>query len=149
MSLFDQFQTNPDKETNGISVTFAPNKDKTIPTFILSRLGKSNKAYAKDMEKRTRPYRRQIELKTIDPDVAEAVFMDVFISTILRGWENVELPILDGEGQPTKEMEKVPFTEGNAKRLFTALPELYDALQDEARDAGNFRDEVLEDEAKN
>ncbi|MCW2763977.1 MAG: hypothetical protein JWR85_4178 [Marmoricola sp.] len=149
MSLHEQFATNPEKETNGVPVTFAPNKDKTVPTFYVSRLGKSNKAYAKEMEKRTRPYRRQIELKTIDPEVAESIFMDVFIATIMRGWDNVELPILDAEGKPTKETEKVPFTEGNAKRLFTELPDLYDDLQEQARDAGNFRDEVLEAEAKN
>lgn len=145
MSLHDQFKTNSDKELNGVPVQFAPNKDKTVPTFILSRMGKMNKGYTKALEKATRPYRRQIELKTMDPDVAEAVFMIVFIQTILRGWENVQLPKLSSP----KEMEVLEFNEENAKRLLIELPDLYEDLQAESVNVSNFHDDVLEDEAKN
>ena len=167
MSLYDQFQTNPDKETNGVPVAFAPNQDKTIPIFTLARMGKMNKEYTKALEKATRPYRRQIELKTMDPDVAESVFMDVFIQTILRGWQNVQLPVkvdgkpvyeldeatgavkLDAKKKPMRKVEVLAFNETNARRLFTELPDLYEDLQAEAVTVSNYHDEMLEDEAKN
>ena len=40
MSLFDQFETDTAKEIEGVPVKYAPNKDGTVPTFFLSRMGK-------------------------------------------------------------------------------------------------------------
>lgn len=139
MSLYAQFQTNTNKELNGVNVEFAPNADKTVPSFLISRQGKSNKAFAKAIEAATRPYRRQIELKTMDPEKAEDIFMDVFIATVLKDWSNVH----DKSGSP------LPFHPQTARKLFIELPDLYDDLQTASKDAALFRDEELESEAKN
>lgn len=139
MSLFKQFGTDAAAETAGVKVEFGPNEDKTVPTFHLSRMGKSNKRYSKALELATRPYRRQIELGTMSNDVADKLFLEVFVSTILLGWDNVQ----DREGKA------MAFTKENAVELMGQLPELYDDLQEKAKSAALFRETALEDEAKN
>lgn len=139
MSLYTQFKTNAEKEVEGVEVQYGPNEDGTIPTFTISRMGKANKAYTKALEAATRPYRRQIELGTMNNDTAEGLFLVVFIQTVLKGWKNVR-------GEDGKE---IPFSKETATKLLTDLPELYDDLQEKAKSASVFREEALEDEAKN
>lgn len=141
MSLYKQFATNTDKEIEGIEVqmTEAENEDGSIPTFVVSRMGKSNKRYSKALEAATRPYRRQIELGTMNNDKAEEIFMGVFVDTVLKGWKNVR----DENGA------ELPFNKQSATKLFKDLPEVYERLQEEAKLSANFREASLEEEAKN
>ena len=141
MSLYKQFATNTDKEIEGIEVqmTEAENEDGSIPTFVVSRMGKSNKRYSKALEAATRPYRRQIELGTMNNDKAEEIFMGVFVDTVLKGWKNV----------PDENGAELPFNKQSATKLFKDLPEVYERLQEEAKLSANFRDAALEEEVKN
>lgn len=139
MSLFDQFETNAEKEAEGVEVVYAPNKDGTIPTFTLSRMGKSNKRYSKMLDKASKPYARQLQLGTLDEATAENLFMGVFVKTVLKGWKNVR-------GRDGKDL---PFSVENALMVLKALPDLYEDLQDKARSAALFREETNEDDAGN
>ena len=120
-------------------MTEAENEDGSIPTFVVSRMGKSNKRYSKALEAATRPYRRQIELGTMNNDKAEEIFMGVFVDTVLKGWKNVR----DESGA------ELPFNKQSATKLFKDLPEVYERLQEEAKLSANFRDAALEEEVKN
>ena len=141
MSLYKQFKTNADKEMEGVEIEFneATNDDGSVPTFVISRMGKSNKRYTKALEAATRPYRRQIELGTMKNEVAEEIFLNVFVDTVLKGWKNVR----DENGA------ELAFGKQAAVKLFQDLPEVYERLQEEAKQSANFRDLALEDEAKN
>lgn len=139
MSLFKQFGTDKEKEVEGVEVSYGFNEDGTEIKFLISRMTKSNKAYSKALEKATRPYRRQFELGTMNEQKAEDIFMEVFSTTILKGWENVQ----DADGKP------IEFSRFKAVDLFKALPDLYQDLQEKANSAALFREEVLEEEAKN
>ena len=139
--LFKQFKTSADSEVNGIEVKFeeATNDDGTIPTFVIARMGKSNKAYSKALEAKTRPVRRLIELGTLPNEKAEDIFKDVFVDNVLKGWSNV----YDEAG------EAIPYTRENALMLMEALPDVYDRLTSEAGLAANFLEAAREKEAKN
>lgn len=139
MGLFADFKTNTDFEVNGVEVEFSMNADGTIPTFIISRMGKSNKAYTKALEAASRPYRRQIEAGSMNNDVAEKMMMDVFVDTVLKGWKNVQYE----NGTP------IEFSKVQAKLLFSELPDLYNELVERASKLSTFRTESLEEEAKN
>lgn len=139
MSLYSDFETNKDLETNGVKVEYGPNKDKTIPTFFIRRMSRSNKKYTKGLEKATRPHRRAIELETMQTSQAEKISMEVFVETILVGWENVQ----------NRKNEVVPYTKEAATKLFNELPDFYDDLQGKASKASLFRDESVEEEAGN
>ncbi len=139
MSLQDQFKTNKILETEGINIAYGPNEDGSIPTFRISRMHKSNKKYMKALTKATRPYRRAIELETMNEELAESVFLDVFCKTILLGWENIQ----DQNGV------NMVFSLVNSIALFTNLPELYEDLQENAKKVAMFRDEELESDVGN
>ena len=139
MSIFKQFATDQTKEIEGVEVSYGFNDDGTEIKFFISRMSKSNKAYSKALEKATRPYRRQFELGTMDEKKAEEIFKEVFCSTILKGWENVQ----DDDGK------NMDFSVQGAKFLFQSLPDLYQDLQEKANSAALFREEMVEEEAKN
>lgn len=141
MGLHKQFKTNADKEVSGVEIEFpeAMNEDGSTPTFVISRMGKSNKTYSKALEAATRPYRRQVELGTMKNEVAETLFMGVFVDTILKGWKNVQ----DEKG------EEIVFSKDAATALLTELPDVYERLQEEAKLSANFRDSALESESGN
>lgn len=139
--LHKQFKTNSVKEIEGVEIEFpeAQNDDGSIPTFIISRMGKGNKAYSKALEAATRPYRRQVELGTMKNEVAETLFMGVFCDTVLKGWKNVQ----------NESGEAIAFSKDSAMALMAELPDVYERLQEEAKLSANFRDSALEAEAGN
>lgn len=139
MSLYKNYATDSTKETNGVEVTFEANDDGTVPTFIVSRIGDSNKEYMKALRAATKPFQRQIELKALSPEKDAAIFMEVFLSTILKGWSNVQ----------NEAGEVIPFTKENANKLFTDLPDVFKEIQKQASLAATFRKNVLDEQAKN
>lgn len=139
MSIYNQFATDKSKEVEGVDVTFPANEDGSTPTFKIARMGKSNKRYTKAVERASRPYRRQIELKTLDEATSEKLMLEVFVETILLGWANIQ----GRDGKP------LPFNRANAIKLMEDLPDLYSELVEEASKASRFREEQMEAESKN
>ena len=139
MSLFAQFKTDERKEVEGVPVQYAPNGDGTIPTFFLSRMGKTNKKYTKELNRATKPFSRQLQTDTLPPEQAESIFMGVFVKTVLKGWANVR----DEDGN------ELAFTVENATALFKKLPDLYDDLTEQAKSAALFREADIEADAGN
>lgn len=139
MSLYSQFATNKDAEVEGVWVEYGANEDGSIPAFKISRMSKANKKYTKALERATRPHRRAIELETMNNDLAERLFMEVFVDTVLLDWKGIK----------QRDGEELEFCKKNALKLFEDLPELYDDLQEKAKKASLFREETLEEEAGN
>ncbi len=140
MSIFKQFATDSNKETEGVKIEYGANKDGSIPSVTIRRMGKSNKRYAKALEVATRPHKRAIELETLAEGVAEKIFKSVFVETVVVGWENI---------QPNDDGTNMPFTKANALDVFEKLPEFYDDLQEQSKKISLFRNDSMEDEAKN
>lgn len=139
MSLYKNFKTDTSSEVEGIEVTYPANDDGTIPTFRLARMGGANKKYQRELERRTRPYARQMQNGTMSGEKADEVFLDVFIRTVLLGWDNVQ----DIAGKV------VPFSQAAAKTLLTDLPDLYDDLVERAKNMTLFQIEERREEAGN
>lgn len=129
MSVYGQFQMDPAKENGGVPYIMSPNKDKTVPVVILARASKSNRDYQKMLDERTRPYRRQIQLKQFDGELAESIYQEVFIATCVKGWDNIQ----------NRKGESIPFSMDAAKQLFADLPDLYDEWQEASNDASRYR----------
>ena len=139
MSLIKQFKTDEKKETEGIPITYAPNADGTVPTFFIRRSGPSNPKYVKALERETAPYRRLLELGTLDPKVSEKIMRRVFCLSVLVKWENVQ----------NQKDEVIPYSFESAISLFEFLPELYFDLHDQSTKLASFRLEMQESDAKN
>ena len=139
--LIKHYKTNNKKEIEGVEITFpeAENVDGTVPTFIISRMGSANKAYTKELDIATKPYRRHIQVGAMKEEVAESIFIEVFVNTVLKGWKHVQ----DADGID------IPFTKQTAISLLNELPDVYKRLMKESQEIGNFRDAGLEDDSKN
>lgn len=139
--LVKNYGTNKDAENNGTPIPFedAENDDGTIPTFIVARASKTNTAYTKALDLATRPYRRQIELKTFKNDDADRIMLDVFLSTVLKGWDNVQ----DAQGN------SIGYSPEAARKLMTEYPDIYARLNEESGNRVNYTAAIKEEEAKN
>lgn len=146
MSLRSQYKLDAEKVDNGIEIQREPNADGSIPTFRLAFMGRMNKAYAKAMDAATKPHRAAINAGKMSSELAEQIFLDVFIRTVLKGWDNV----LASDVFDTEEAAGfAPYCKENALKLFESMPILYDELQEEAKNVANYRQELMEESAKN
>jgi hypothetical protein len=133
--LFKAYETNADAEKTGVPIhpDFAPEI-----TFMVARAGGANESFAKEGEKRFRPYRRAIEQGGLDNKIATKLAMELFIDTQLKGWEGI-----------SEDGVEYPYTRDNAVKLFTRLPELHIELQRKAQSMATFQRRDLDDDAKN
>jgi hypothetical protein len=140
MGLFKPYQTNQQKELEGVPVICGDtNEDGSMPTFIIARACKSNIRYTKALERETRPYKRLIESDRLSNATALQVQRRVFVQTLLMGWENV----FDEKEKP------IPFNQENAIMLFDKLPDLYDELATSSQKQSLYLETTLEEDAKN
>lgn len=139
MSLYEQFKTNVALEKEGIWINYGENSAGKPIRIRVARSGGSNMKYAKCMERLARPYRRQIQNETIEPEVLEDLLQKVYAETVVLGWEGVE----DEQGR------EMAFTQENCLKLLKDLPELFRDIQEQTQRAALFREAVREDDAKN
>jgi len=139
MSIFKQFGTDKKLEQEGVLVEYPANEDGSIPSFRLARMCRSNKRYTRAVELATRPHKQALKHETLKPEIAEEVFLDVFVGTILLSWDNIQ----------DKNGKAVIFNKENAKDLLKKLPDLYDDLQEKAKDISLFLEAEMEQEEKN
>lgn len=143
MPLKDLYKTDPVANETGVWVAYPANSDGTIPRFRLARQNvAANKKYGRELDRATKPYRREIELDTLDEKVSDDVMLHVFCTTILLEWEYV---------QPDDDGKNRDFTEENAKALLgdPQWAELYEDLQSRAKRAALFRIAQQEKAGKN
>lgn len=137
--LYKNFATDANVEAKGFWFLAGLNDDETAVRFLLARKGKRNIEYVEMLTKKLAPYQVSISNDTVNPKVLEAIILDVFISTILKGWENVY-------GSDNKIL---PYNKDNARKLMRELPDLYDVLNKQAEQASNYHDATVEKTIKN
>jgi hypothetical protein len=148
-TLYQQFTTDPKLEKEGVLLEYGFNSKNKPITIRVARAGGANQQYAKRMEIKVKPYRRQIQTETIDKKQLEKLILEVFCETVVLGWENVEFPVKGADGSPTGEFEERPFSFDNAVQLFTDLPDLFSDVQESAQKSALFRTDIREANAGN
>lgn len=139
MNLYNQFKTDETLETDGIFIEYGETADGKPIRIRIARAGGKNKAFTKALEKATRPHRKAIQTGSLDSATADKLYREVFVDTVVLGWENVT----DENGKPLE------FNRENALKVFTDLPDLFQDLRDQAANSALFREEVLEEDLGN
>lgn len=139
MSLYKSSMTDAEKEKNGVILEYGTNSKGEPISFMIAREGGRNVQYQKVAEMIFKPYRRQIQHNSIEPDVLENLLAQVYAKAVVRSWSGVE----DEHDQP------MAFSEENVLKLLTDLPVVFDAIKEVARDYNQFLMDSLEAEAKN
>lgn len=139
MSLYKQFKTDKNVEKEGIVLNYGKNSKGKDIEIRIARAGGANVQYAKLLEAKTKPYRRQIQNETLDNEVAEKITKEVYAKAVVMGWTGVE----DENGKPLE------FSSENCIKLFDDLPDLWMDIQQQSTKAALFRADILEQDAKN
>jgi len=137
--LFQTFGTSKEKEEDGIYIPMGINTDGTEIKFKIVRSGPTNKEYQKLLNKLTTPYESMIRTDTLPKEVELEIYMELFLKTILKGWENVY------------DVNNVAYEYNymNAKKLMLDLPELYSELVRKSNTIKLFLLDDMKDNLKN
>lgn len=127
------FKTDSKLETEGIFLDYGKFK------IRIARAGGSNKAYMRQIEKKSRPFRRAIQQEMLENEVAMKLMREIYAETVVIGWEG----ITDAEGKT------LPFSKENCLKLFDELPDLFADVMDQSNKLALFREDIREEEAKN
>ena len=141
MSLYSTFKTNDQFEIDGIFIQYGYlNDDESKPVrFKIARAGGANTAFAKALEKATKPYRKQLQAGLLDDRTADRLYREVFADTVVLDWENVT----DSDGN------LLEFTKENVLKVFKDLPDLFLDLREQSNNVGLFREDVREGDLGN
>lgn len=146
-NMYKTFQTNKDMEKSGIWLDYGSFRVK------IARAGGGNDRFGKAIEHKTKPYRRAIQSGMMETTKTLALVREAFVETCVLAWE---VNISEDEAKPewapgihTPEGDIVEPTRDVILAALTALPDLYDDIQEQSTKAALFRAEVREEDAKN
>lgn len=132
MNPYELFGTSEQLENNGIEINYGSF------SISIARAGGHNRAFQNRLAELTRQHKRAIANGRLGEEEARKIMLQAFASVVV-GWEGVT----DREGNP------MPFNQQNVIKLLADLPDLFEDLKEQATDASLFRQEQLEQEAKN
>lgn len=106
-------------------------------TLTIARQG--NPAYQNYIGQLTKPYREEIEAKTLSDDIWEDIVVKAMAKTILVGWSGVK----NDAG------EDVTYSEEAAFSMMKDMPDLREVVSTFSMSMENYRVSELEDDTKN
>lgn len=137
MSIYEQFDVDQKKETEGVWFWFPGKNSK--PGFLIARMGGGNKKFGAVHAEKNAPYLAQRQAGNLPEDVSQRISIEVFVESSLLNWADIR----DRAGNV------IPFSTENAVKLMLDLPELFNELWMRALDRENFLAEQTEVAAGN
>lgn len=134
MNLYEQFGTDAGLEKNGVKIPIGD------MVFTLKHSGGANKAFAKALEEKSRPFRlgRTGEI-IISDDQADRMMYEIYADHIVVDWKGVKGP--DGKD--------LPFSRENCIKVFTDLPKFFLVIKQQAESISNFQNKQIEADSGN
>ena len=142
-TMYGLFSTDKSMEREGIYIDYGSFRVK------IARAGGDNKEYAKSLERKTRPYRRAIQMDSMDNDVAMTIMREVFANTVVLNWEVKQEDDEWLQGIEGPEGDLLPFSTDQVLDTFEKLPDLFMDIQQQANHISLFREEELGKDAGN
>ncbi len=149
MSMYNQLQTDPALETKGVEIDYGSFR------VTLARAGGANKKYEKLLTAKSQPHRRAMKTETMDNDVANEIWREVYADSIILHWEaknakgEWEVGI---EAAPKKQgdpIRLVPFNHANVVQAMIDLPELLTWFREDAEKLALYLVQYQEEDVKN
>lgn len=143
MSMYAQFQTDPELETKGIFVDYGDFR------VTIARAGGANAKFAKVFAQKSKPHRKAIQSDTLDPKIDEQIMRESYAEAIILNWE---VRTEDGKwkkGIEAPDGKTITFTMDNVLKTLEALPDLLLDLGQKAQDASYFLASLREKDSKN
>lgn len=138
--LYKTFETDKRLESEGIVFDLGLPNSQGLPMAIrIKRAGGANIQFAKVLDQKIRPVKRQSDAGMLSQERSEAILREVYAETVVIGFENLE----DRDGNP------LSFSKDNVVKLFTDLPDLFRDVVEFSQKSALFRAEVREADAGN
>lgn len=143
MNPYKMFKTNQNLETSGIVLDYGDFR------IRIARAGGANKKFAKILEAKMKPYRRQADNGTLQEDIANNVLIESYAEGVVLGFE-----VKVGENQyesgvPQEDGTVKPYSVDAVKGIFHSLPDLFADVQTQARQMALFREQEVDEDIKN
>ena len=122
---------------------------KRFKVSIYTQFKTSNKLWVTTFEAKTRPFMNEIDNKTLSDEEARSMNIDIFVSSLLFGWENMQMPDVEGVVFERDAKKNLIFNKSNAVALFSVLPELYENLNEKTSNMENFLEVNIKECEKN
>lgn len=87
---YGAFRSDIGAEQEGVILDYGPFR------VTIARAGGSNKAYERILESLTKPYRRAIQLETLDAKVSDKIMKEAMARAVILNWE----VLVDADGLP-------------------------------------------------
>lgn len=142
MGMYDIFETDEDLETTGIWLDYGDFRLK------VASAGQGNKKYVRYAEKALKPIRRAMQAGAVSNERSLAIMSDIFAKTIVLDWQ-VKADDAWKSGIEGRDGDILPFNYDNVIATFSALPNLFMDIQEQAQSIANFRKGELEDDSGN
>lgn len=134
-SFYETFQTDETLECGqGLELDYG-----ACGSITIHRAGGTNRKFLRIMAAKFKPYERQMQSDTLDEAVSRRLLAETYAESVIIGWRGVK----DAAGH------ELAFTQENAIKLLTDLPELFADIREQATKVANFRREQAEETAKN
>lgn len=144
-SMYASFGTDPKLEKKGVWVDYG------VFRVLLARAGGSNTKFQRLLEAKTKPYRFAIEKGLLPNEKAEDLYLEAFCEGVVLDWQIPDTSSKDGwkSGIEAQDGGTLDVTLENKVATLKALPELFKALSNDANSATIYRQQLLEEDAKN
>ena len=134
MPFFD-FATDNVKEQKGIR------RDYGDFWILMARAGVANKKYEKSLERISAPHRRAIEIGKLPTHIYTELLIQVYADAVIKDW--------GGEGAVDQEGNVLACTKENVIKVFTAAPDLFSVVVQDAQNYELFKDEAIKADSGN
>lgn len=124
MSIYKKYSTDKTKDQEGVFIPVGGGA-----SFKLTRMGPTNIRYGNKFKALSKPYERLAKNDELSPEKALEIQVKAFCGTVLVDWKDVT----DKDGNPLE------FSEENAVKVLTDLPDLYLELVSESENRDNFQ----------
>jgi hypothetical protein len=146
MSLYKMFGTSKSVEQDGIILDYGDVR------LRIARAGGANTAFKESFKQKIKPYKRQIDQKVMDDDVAMSLLAESYADTVILSWgtkqEDKDGAVTYSHTIADADGEQMEFNAANCTKLLIALPELFADVQEAANQASNYRTGEEKDNVK-
>jgi hypothetical protein len=95
------------------------------------RAGGANRKFSRSFSRIVKPYRRQLERGTLEPEKSDELMLEVYLDSVIIDWDGFN----DSNGKP------IPYTKQVAREFFTVMPEMFNDIQNIATEMATFQEQ--------
>lgn len=130
----ETYATDADREASeGVWLKFPGNR-----RFRVLRAGGANKKFGRVFSRVIKPYKRQIDRNTLDPETSDDLMLQVYLEAVILDWDGFK----DVKGR------EIPYSPEAARAFLKQFPEVFTDIVNFASEAATFQEREVTEAAE-